>query len=78
MLFIKLFDCLKGGINNTLHYIHTLETHYRLGLEKLDPHIIVRISDNFLNTWIQHFQEALWILVSAGNISVSYIIYIYL
>ena len=33
MLFTKLHNCLKGGISNTLHYIHTLETHYRQGLK---------------------------------------------
>ena len=32
MLFTNLFNCLKGVITNT-RYIHTLETHSRLGLE---------------------------------------------
>ena len=33
MLLTKLFNCLKGIITNTPRYIHTLETHSRLGLE---------------------------------------------
>ena len=33
MLFTKLLNCLKGGISDTPQYIHTLENHYRLGLE---------------------------------------------
>ena len=33
MLLTKLFNCLKGIITNIPCYIHTLETHSRLGLE---------------------------------------------
>ena len=33
MLFTKLFNCLKGAITKIPRYIHTLKTHYRLGLE---------------------------------------------
>ena len=33
MLFTKLFNSLKGVITKTSRYMHTLETHYRLGLE---------------------------------------------
>ena len=67
MLFTKLFNCLKGVIIKIPRYIHTLETHYRLGLEM----VRIRNGNSLANKLSVSEGWYLFAEVCSGNLSLN-------